>query len=111
MSMSNEEHVHSRQIITFGPQPEDKRKKCESFFINKKVNGWNLMLDVDEYGKVTMSGSKILGKLSATGDEAKINITIESTQNRSPALKKVGYGSSYETKFIEVNDELSRVTR
>lgn len=79
-------------------------------YIQKNVNRWTVRYDVEENGKLTMSGSKTLGRLLGTGgEESTINFTVETTENRSPLLKIVGY-DTYNPKFVEVDDELDRTT-
>jgi hypothetical protein len=109
--MSND-HVIRRQIISFDrPEPKDRTKEGDSLYINKKVNGWDLTLDVNEYSKITMSGWKTIGRIAAD-NEAKINLTVETTERRVPLLKKVDYSTTHhgEPGFVEVDDRLDRTT-
>ena len=91
-------------------QAEEKKKKGDSISIQKNdVNGWYVMLDVNEYGKIEMIGEKTIGRLAGSGNESKIRLTVSSTENRAPLLKIVGF-DKYNPDFVEVDDRLDRTT-
>jgi hypothetical protein len=126
--MSTDKHLLRTETsyfpITFGATQQDidrrtgrdKTKESDSLYIQKNVKDaeWQIIFDVNVEGKVSIIGTKIIGKLagsaSATDNEAKIKVILETTEKRSPLLKVVGY-STFDPKFVEVDDGKDRVTQ
>ena len=111
MSLSiSDKHVTNQRIINFDPPEPVDPKKSDSVYISKNVNGWDLRLDVEENGKITMIGRKTIGKSGLTQSEATISLTLETTDHRVPALKKVDSAYQFDPEFIEIDDRQDRVT-
>jgi hypothetical protein len=77
MSIVSDTHTTTKTIYPYG-KPEKKKKTSDSLYINKKVNDWDVTIDVNEFGKLSLSASKIIGKID-TNDEATITVRVEST--------------------------------
>lgn len=120
--MSTDPHLVHQELIPFGispiyprgqkPQAEAKKIVGDSLYIQKKMNEWTLILDVNELGKVNMKAEKTIGRIGRsgnTGTEAKIRIELETTDNRVPLVKTIG-SNGYNVKFVEVDDEKNRTT-
>jgi hypothetical protein len=82
MSLSDKHTIH-QEFYEFGPinvvskyQYLDKSKESDTLSIyGNKVNGWYVICNVNQYGKVTMIGEKTMGSIGKSGpgsDEAKI---------------------------------------
>jgi hypothetical protein len=128
--MSDNKHVIGQRTTPlhyYGPpEPQDDTKKEKSDYlrIDKKVNGWNLILHADEFGEVSMTARKPLGRIRKSGSDTDssiqdiMNLRVETTQHRIPAFKNLvviggsvhtsGYASGYSSgpgsHFVEVDD-------
>ncbi len=113
--MSTDPHVLSIQQIPYGitpiypkgqkPEAEEKKKVGDSLYIQKKLNEWTLILDVNEYGKLTLIGEKSLGRIGT------IKVTIDTTEYTTPLCKLIPIPYDHIThkgKYIEVDDRKQR---
>jgi hypothetical protein len=92
---------------------QDKKKKSDSLYINKNVNGWTVTFSVNEEGKLSVEAWKTLGSIAAVAtagntNEANLNINLETTENRVPKFKTIESSSRFTADFIEIDDRLNR---
>jgi len=107
MSLSTiDNHTIRTRIISFDPvKPKDRSKEGDSLYINKKVNGWTMVFDVTENGKVTLIGEKSIGRFGT------IKVIVETIENIAPLLKLMPYPYdlyTHEGKYVEVDDRKER---
>lgn len=113
--MSSEDHVVSRQSFAYNISPiyprgykppvEEQKIVGDSLFIQKKLNDWTLLLDVNEYGKLTLIGEKSLGRIGT------IKVTVETREDTTPKVKLMPLPQNiytHEGKYIEVDDRKQR---
>jgi alanine racemase len=75
------------------------------------VNGWYVILSVNEEQKIQLIAQKVIGTLPGSAlessKEAMIKISMESTEQRSPKLAMVD--DPYNPKYLELDDGLNRI--
>lgn len=110
MSISSvDPNVRWQKTIPFGRQ-EPEKNKSDPLYISKRIKNWDVVLTLNEYSKIKMSASRTIGRLGSNqpADEAKIDFSVETTENRVPVVKLIG--SLYDAQFIEIDDRLDRTT-
>jgi hypothetical protein len=62
MSLASSPYASKTKWITFD-RSDPNKKEVETAYVDKDVNGWNLTMDVDEEGIITMSAVEDIGRI------------------------------------------------
>jgi len=97
-----------KERLKFQQQQEAKKQLGDSVSIQKNLGEWVLILDANEYGKLTMIARRPIGRLPISNSKAGITLQVETTEHRVPLIKIVGY-DKYHPTFIEVDDRKEKI--
>ncbi|HJR84998.1 MAG TPA: hypothetical protein VJ772_06470 [Nitrososphaeraceae archaeon] len=96
-----DDHVRSHRLITFGKQ-EKTPTYCESIQDSVNANGWRILREINEYGKITLRACN-----------GPIEIKLETKEKSALPIKAIkdGIGQPWEgPRLIEVPDGQNKMS-
>ena len=85
--MSDSQHAIRTTFIDYDKPGKPEQKERETAYTNKNIGQWNVTMDTDQNGKLTISASRTIEKIRGDQNEATITLRLDTTSNRVPEFK------------------------